>query len=51
MQPVREPVATLDAMDIESMASHRHASRLPPARRLAAEAMGERHDLLLTLRP
>jgi hypothetical protein len=32
MQPVREPVATLDAMDIElPMASHRHASRLPPA--------------------
>jgi len=40
MQPVREPVATLDAMDIElpwprivmhldCMASHRHASRLP----------------------
>jgi hypothetical protein len=34
MQPVREPVATLDAMDIElPMAFHRHASRLPPARR------------------
>jgi hypothetical protein len=49
MQPVREPVAT---MDIElPMASHRHASRLPPARRLAAQAMGERHDPLLTLRP
>jgi len=48
MQPVREPVATLDAMDIElPMASH----RLPPARRLAAQAMGERHDPLLTLRP
>jgi hypothetical protein len=49
MQPVREPVATLDAMDIEHpMASHRHASRLPPARRLAAQAMGERHNPLLT---
>jgi hypothetical protein len=45
MQPVREPVATLDAMDIElPMASHRHASRLPPARRLAAQAMGERRS-------
>jgi hypothetical protein len=43
MQPVREPVAILDAMDIE-LAFHRHASRPPPARRLAAEAMGERHD-------
>jgi hypothetical protein len=35
MQPVREPVSTLDA----------------PARRLAAHAMGERNDPLLTLRP
>jgi hypothetical protein len=51
MQPVRDPVATLDAMDIElPMAFHRHASRLPPARRRAAQAMGERHDPLLTLR-
>ena len=50
MQPVREPVATLDAMDMEHpMASHRHASRQPPARRLAARAMGERHNPLLTL--
>src|SRR3977135_67534 len=51
MQPVREPVATLDAMDIElPMASHRHASRLPPARRPAARGMGELHDLCLTCR-
>jgi len=31
------------------MASHRHASRLPPVRRLAAQAMGERHNPLLAL--
>src|SRR5258706_12619732 len=46
MQPVREPVTTPDAMDIERpMASRRGASRPPPARRLAAQVMGERHDL------
>jgi len=46
MQPVREPFTTPDAMDIERpMASRRGASRPPPARRLAAQVMGERHDL------
>jgi hypothetical protein len=52
MQPVREPVATLDAMDIElpwpSIVMHldcrEHDAWKP-------RQMGERHDPLLTLRP